>query len=418
MKTQEKLQILAESAQYDASCASSGSARNQPKGKVGNIVASGICHSWSADGRCISLLKVLLSNDCKYNCSYCFCRKSNDIERVSFTPEELADLTIKFYVRNYIEGLFLSSAVDKSPNDTMQSMIEVCRLLREKKKFNGYIHLKVIPGVSQEFVQKAGFLADRLSVNIELPSERSLKLLAPQKSKKAILAPMTYIGEQYTGYLQERTTIRSNPRFCPAGHSTQLIIGASPENDLDILNLTQNLYHKVNLKRVYFSAYIGVNEGLALPGSVSSPPLLREHRLYQADWLMRFYKFKAEEILTEEKPILAENVDPKAAWAMRNFSLFPLDIARASYDELLRVPGIGPVSAKRIVQTRKVAAIREEDLKKIGLVAKRARYFLTINGKYLAGKNCSHAEIYRAMEKAEPPVSKKLLLSSRQLRLF
>ena len=418
MSISKKLNILADAAKFDASCASSGSDRKSADNGIGNTAKSGICHSWSADGRCISLLKVLLSNDCVYNCTYCFSRNSNRIERATFTPVEVADLTINFYLRNYIEGLFLSSAIYASPDTTMADMVEVCRLLREKHRFNGYIHLKVIPHAAPELIHKAGLLADRLSVNIELPTEASLKRLAPQKSKKSILTPMQQIGEAYNGYRRERRKTRKAPQFCSGGQSTQIIIGATKESDLQILNLTQSLYDRMHLKRVYYSAYMAVNEAPNLPAIRSAPPLIREHRLYQADWLLRFYNFQAGEILSPESPHLDEMIDPKAAWALRNFDLFPLDINKASYEELLRAPGLGIVSARRIISTRRIASIRPEDLKKIGLVIKRAQYFISINGKYLTETPFSHRDIVAAMQKLEKPKAKKIIYNSRQLRLF
>lgn len=418
MSIVKKLQVLADAAKFDASCASSGSDRKATDNGIGSTAKSGICHSWSADGRCISLLKVLLSNDCIYNCTYCLSRKSNPIERATFTPAEVADLTINFYLRNYIEGLFLSSAVYDSPDTTMADMVEVCRLLRVKHQFNGYIHLKVIPSASRELIHQAGLLADRLSVNIELPSEISLKRLAPQKSKKSIISPMIQIGETYRGYRKERNQGRNAPQFCSGGQSTQLIIGASKENDLQILNLTQSLYDRMHLKRVYYSAYMAVNESPDLPALRSAPPLIREHRLYQADWLLRFYNFQASEILSPSSPHLDDMIDPKAAWALRNYDLFPLDINRASYEELLRVPGLGIVSARRIINTRRIASIRKEDLKKIGLIMKRAQFFISINGKYLTDTPFSHQHIAAAMRRLEKPATKKILHNSRQLRLF
>lgn len=418
MKIREKLKILADAAKYDASCASSGSERKNLKEGIGNTAGSGICHSWSADGRCISLLKILMSNDCLFDCTYCLSRRSNSIERATFTAEEIAELTMNFYLRNYIEGLFLSSAVYSSPDTTMADMVEVCRLLRKRHRFNGYIHLKVIPGAAHELIHQAGILADRLSVNIELPSEVSLKRLAPQKTKKSIIAPMSQIGEAFQAYRSERKKSRKAPVFCPGGQSTQMIIGASGENDLQILNLTSSLYSKLHLKRVYYSAYVAVNETAQLPAPATAPPLLREHRLYQADWLLRFYRFQAHEILSPDYPNLEEKIDPKAAWALRNFDLFPVDINRASYDELLRVPGIGIISARRILQTRRVTHIRLEDLRKMGLVMKRAKYFISVNGRSAAGAAFSHRQVVAAMQKAEKPASKKLLINSRQLRLF
>ena len=418
MKTQEKLTILAEAAKFDVSCSSSGSNRQNSTNGIGNAAKSGICHSWSSDGRCISLLKILLSNDCLFDCAYCLNRRSNTLARATFTPEEIADLTINFYLRNYIEGLFLSSAVYATPEKTMGDMVEVCRLLRQRHRFNGYIHLKVIPGASRQLLNQAGLLADRLSVNIELPSEKSLNLLAPQKSRQAILGPMQHIGEHFNGFALEATRSRHTPQFCPAGQSTQMIIGASGESDLQILNLTQSLYKQMHLKRVYYSAYIPINAAPNLPAPASAPPLIREHRLYQADWLLRYYRFEAEEILSPQAPHLDERLDPKAAWALRNFHHFPLDINRAGYEELLRVPGLGVLSAQRIIATRRITAIREQDLGKMGLVMKRAKYFLSINGRSLVPSSFSLHHLAAAMGKAEPAATRKLRQAGRQLRLF
>lgn len=416
MKVIEKIKILADAAKYDASCSSSGGNRPATSQGIGNTDSSGICHSWSADGRCISLLKVLLSNDCLYDCRYCPSRRSNQLERATFTAEELATLTIDFYLRNYIEGLFLSSAVFSSADATMAEMVETCRLLRTRHRFNGYIHLKVIPGADAELVHQAGLLADRLSVNIELPSEASLRQLAPQKSKQAIFLPMSQIGGTYHDYKLEQKKSRKTPLFCPAGQSTQMIIGATRESDLQILNLSENLYAKMQLKRVFYSAYIAVNNEPNLPTPAAVPPLLREHRLYQADWLLRFYRFKAHELLSPANPFLAEDLDPKAAWAIANFDHFPLDINRASYSELLRVPGIGVRSARRIVQIRRNGIIRETDLAKIGLVTKRARFFLSINGKYLSRYPASQTEVARALSCSGKHYRQRQ--ANRQLRLF
>ncbi len=380
MDTLEKLKILSGSARYDASCASSGSSRSGGEGSLGNASTGGICHSWSDDGRCISLLKVLLSNDCRYDCAYCVNRSSNPESRVSFTVEELVDLTVKFYRRNYIEGLFLSSAVIQSPDYAMDRMVSVVQKLREEEKFFGYIHMKVIPGCSRDLVRQAGLYADRLSVNIELPSGDSLNLLAPQKRKEAILKPMAFLGDAISASLQERKKNRKAPRFSPAGQSTQMIVGASPESDYRILSLSQGLYKKMNLKRVYYSAYVPVNQDNRLP-VLAKPPLLREHRLYQADWLLRNYGFDADEILSEKYPFLDEHLDPKAAWALRHPEFFPVDVNRADYAALLRVPGIGVTSAKRIVSARRFAVINPEGLKKMGVVMKRARYFIICSGK-------------------------------------
>ena len=380
MDTLAKLQILSGAARYDASCASSGSKREGPSCGTGNTSSSGICHSWSDDGRCISLLKILLSNDCIYDCAYCVNRYTNAIDRASFTAREVIDLTLDFYRRNYIEGLFLSSAVMKSPDYTMELMVKVAEVLRIEELFGGYIHMKIIPGSSSELVQKAGLYADRISVNIELPSQASLLRLAPQKHKHAILEPMALIGREITNSLVDRKANRRAPLFAPAGQSTQMIIGASPENDFQILRLSQGLYKKMNLKRVYYSAYVPVTEDNRLP-VLAAPPLLREHRLYQADWLLRFYGFSAEEILSEDAPHLDESFDPKTAWALRHPEFFPVEINRADYATLLRVPGIGVLSAKRIIAARRFSQITHENMKKIGVVVKRAKYFITCSGR-------------------------------------
>ncbi|NTU97851.1 MAG: putative DNA modification/repair radical SAM protein [Chlorobiaceae bacterium] len=380
METLAKLQILSGAARYDASCASSGCRREGNPYSTGNTSQSGICHSWSDDGRCISLLKILLSNDCIYDCAYCVNRTSNPVERASFEAREVVELTMEFYRRNYIEGLFLSSAVMKSPDQTMERMVSVVEMLRTEERFGGYIHLKIIPGSSPELVRRAGFYADRISVNIELPSQESLKRLAPQKEKHSILEPMTLIGRQIGENLVERRSSRKAPKFAPAGQSTQMIVGASPESDFQILRLSQGLYRKMNLKRVYYSAFVPVNQDNRLP-VLAAPPLLREHRLYQADWLLRFYGFTAEEILSDDMPNLDESFDPKTAWALRHPEFYPVEINRADYATLLRVPGIGVTSARRIIAARRFSVITPEGLKKIGVVMKRAKYFITCSGR-------------------------------------
>ena len=376
----EKLEILTDAAKYDAACTSSGSERGQG-GSVGTAVNCGICHSWSADGRCISLLKVLYTNYCEYDCAFCINRKSNDIKRAAFTPRELANLTMDFYKRNFIEGLFLSSGVIKNADYTMELIIKAISILRYEYGFNGYIHSKVIPGTSPELVEQIGLLADRLSVNIELPSAASLEKLAPQKSKNNILTPMKSIAQQSQQSKQEMALYRYAPKFAPAGQSTQMIVGASDESDLHILRLTQGLYDKYGLKRVFYSAYIPVNEDRLLPSTDTKPPLLREHRLYQADWLLRFYNFRAEELLDEKNTMFNEYLDPKCNWAINNMHLFPIEINKAPYELLLRVPGIGVTSAKRIVNARKVAYLDFDGLKKLGVVLKRAQYFILCKGK-------------------------------------
>lgn len=383
MDLREKLLILGDAAKYDVSCSSSGSDRKNNKGGIGNAESCGICHSFTSDGRCISLLKVLMSNSCVYDCKYCINRKSNDIKRASFTPRELADLTIEFYKRNYIEGLFLSSGIMKNPDYTMEQFVKVLHILRDEYNFNGYIHVKAIPGADNMLIREAGLMADRMSVNIELPSEASLKLLAPEKSKAGILKPMNLITDEIKESKSELMTYRHAKSFVPGGQSTQMIVGATNDSDRQIMNLAEGLYKKYSLKRVYYSAYIPMNSDSNLPSINEKPPLLREHRLYQADWLLRFYGFSAKELLSEDRPFFSVNLDPKSEWALRNFHLFPLDVNSASYEMLLRVPGIGIKSAKRIVYARRAALLDFTVLKKIGVVLKRAQFFITVKGKFL-----------------------------------
>ncbi|MDP4133860.1 MAG: putative DNA modification/repair radical SAM protein [Bacillota bacterium] len=383
MDVSEKLRILGDAAKYDASCSSSGSHRKNMPGGIGNAAPAGCCHSFTQDGRCISLLKVLLSNCCINDCKYCINRKSNDVERATFEPRELANLTIEFYKRNYIEGLFLSSGIIKNPDYTMEQMIVVLSVLRNEYKFNGYIHVKAIPGADQALIQKAGLLADRMSVNIELPSEVSLNRLAPDKDKNKILKPMGFIKSSITESKAELAVYRHAPQFVPSGQSTQMIIGATGDTDCQIMRLAEGLYNKYSLKRVYYSAYVPMNDDSNLPSVDTKPPLLREHRIYQADWLLRFYGFKASELLDDKRPNFSLNLDPKADWAIGNYHLFPLDVNKASYEMLLRVPGIGVTSARRIITARRMAVLEYQDLKKFGVVLKRAQFFITVKGKYL-----------------------------------
>lgn len=380
MQLEDKLAILADSAKYDVACTSSGVNRAGVHGKLGCSVAAGICHSFTPDGRCISLLKVLYSNACCYDCGYCVNRRSNDVPRATFTPRELAELTIGFYKRNYIEGLFLSSAVIGTPDYTMERMIEALRILRQEYHFNGYIHAKTIPGADAELVRRIGLLADRLSVNIELPSEASLSLLAPDKKKQAILKPMGQIAVQSAQSKKELVLYRHAPAFAPAGQSTQMIIGATPESDRHIMGLAESLYKKYSLKRVFFSAYLPVNSDSRLPALDVRPPLLREHRLYQADWLLRYYDFSAWELLTEEEPNFDPYLDPKCTWAVRHPEFFPVEINTAPKAALLRIPGIGPKSALRILSARRQQHLGMAELKRMGVVLKRAQYFITCNG--------------------------------------
>lgn len=436
----DKLKILADSAKYDVSCSTSGVERKNV-GRMGNASCAGICHSWSADGRCISLLKVLFTNKCVYDCQYCVNRRSVDVERASFEPAELAELTMEFYRRNYIEGLFLSSAVEVSPDYTAERILHCLSILRYEHGFAGYIHAKIIPGVSQELTHAIGMVADRLSVNIELPTEESLQRLAPQKKARAIFTPMKQItntlieqkslkgpGTMFKGQNLNNPLNYLNPegreliqpeganadigdgslyqmgsptgnalirearykykeKFAPAGQTTQMIIGAGTETDSQIVKTSESLYRSFKMKRVYFSAYIPVTDSPLLPSVFTAPPLVREHRLYQADWLLRFYGFTADEMFTKEEPNLDLDLDPKITWALRNINLFPIEINKASMEELLRIPGVGTVSALRIVRQRKVAAVKYDDLKKMGVVLKRAKFFLTCSGKYYGEKD-------------------------------
>jgi len=462
METEEKLQILAEAARYDVSCSSSGSSRPNKPGGLGNAAIGGICHAWADDGRCISLLKVLYTNQCVYDCAYCVNRRSNDIPRARFQVKELVDLTMGFYLRNYIEGLFLSSGVVKSPNYTMEQLLQIIRILREEKNFNGYIHLKVIPGCDQDLINLAGMYADRLSVNLELPSRFSLERLAPDKKAAAIFGPMAQVAQVRKLALAEKrlpfiaknsgaflsslpmppnsdkkgglTFLDSSEQkalastestfsfpsalkkpgaaFVPAGQSTQMIIGASPDSDKQILNLTQDLYRQYDLKRVYFSAYMSLNQDERLP-QLNRPPLLREHRLYQADWLLRFYKFSADEILDGSQNFLAEDVDPKTAWALRHPECFPVCIQNADLEEIMRIPGIGHISAQKIVNSRRYQRLRFEDLKSLGISTKKAQYFLTCADSRPRSINYD-TEAFR--RKLWDPVWKSLSL--KQLELF
>lgn len=393
----EKLEVLADAAKYDVACTSSGIDRDAQKGKLGNTMAAGCCHSFSADGRCITLLKILLTNVCVYDCAYCVNRVSNEITRAAFAPRELADLTIAFYRRNYIEGLFLSSGVIRNPDHTTELMIQTLSILRNEYGFRGYIHAKAVPGTSPELIDTLGHLADRMSVNMELPSQKSLQLLAPDKSKQHILAPMRQIRDNIavdkdtrallrreTTYMKQISPKKKERAFVPAGQSTQMIVGASPESDFHILNLSAALYRTLSLKRVFFSAYMPVNDDMRLPRN-DAIQLNREHRLYQADWLLRFYRFDVSEIIDEDHPFLDPDLDPKANWAVNNLSFFPIEVNKAPLEMLLRVPGIGVRGAQCIVRARRSTALGERELRKLGVAYKRARFFITCNGNY-AGK--------------------------------
>lgn len=418
MNLLDKLTILTDAAKYDASCTSSGVIRGSRPGMIGNTSSSiaGCCHSFSADGRCISLLKVLMTNYCVYDCKYCINRRSNDTRRTAFTPRELAELTIQFYRRNYIEGLFLSSGVLRDPDYTTLRMIETLRLLRREFAFNGYIHAKAIPGTSPELVQQLGYLADRLSVNIELPSQKGLAALAPDKSKAAILAPMRLIEAQGRQNKEELVKYRHAPAFAPAGQSTQLIVGATEDSDRHILHLTESLYDRYRLKRVFYSAYVPVVENPLLPALHTKPPLLREHRLYQADWLLRFYGFRADELLDDQHPNFDPMLDPKCYWAITHPEQFPVEIMTADLGRLLRVPGIGPTGARRILSARRTGLLQFDDLKKMGIVLKRAQFFILCGGRMREGLHFTADTLafqLQAVERGSLPAS-----AAQQLSLF
>lgn len=397
----EKLKILGESAKYDSSCTSSGvDRRGGTSDGIGSAASCGLCHSFAADGRCISLLKILMTNYCMYDCKYCINRRSNDVPRARFTPDEIADLTINFYRRNYIEGLFLSSGIIQSPDYTCEQIIEALSLLRNKYKFYGYIHAKTIPGADPELINRLGALADRISVNIELPSQKSLNTLAPDKSKSSILLPMGHITNKIRQNSYEIVKYKAAPKFAPAGQSTQMIIGATPDTDFQILRLSEAMYGKYRLKRVFYSAYVPVGDQKLLPPAGTKPPLLREHRLYQADWLLRFYGFKAEEILDEQHQEFNPLLDPKCNWALHHPECFPVEINKAPYEMLLRVPGIGVKSAQKIVTARRQAKLDYPDLRKLGVVLKRANYFILCLGKRAEGLVVTETGIMRQLMSA------------------
>ena len=407
---EEKLRILSDAAKYDVSCSSSGSSRKNTNNGLGNAAINGICHSWSADGRCISLLKILMTNYCIYDCKYCINRKDNDIERAILSPDEIVKLTINFYRRNYIEGLFLSSGIIKSADYTMELMIAIAKKLRLEEKFNGYIHMKVIPGASRQLINEIGLYVDRVSVNIEFAENTALKLLAPDKKPTDISTSMGLIRKNVLENIEDKKFFKSTPSFIPAGQTTQMIIGASGESDYSILTRSENLYKNFDLKRVYYSGYVPVNKSGILVSTEQAVPMIREHRLYQADWLLRFYDFKADEILDEKDPFVDPLLDPKTNWAIKNSHFFPIEINKASYKDLLRVPGIGVTSAKRIVMTRKYSTIRYEHLKKLGIVIKRAKYFIVVNGEFLGFKKENPELLRNALMEKEKMVTEQLRL--------
>ncbi len=419
MSIMEKLEILSDAAKYDVACTSSGVDRKGDGKGIGNSIHPGICHSFAGDGRCISLLKILYTNECVFDCKYCVNRVSNDVVRASFTPEEVSRLTIEFYRRNYIEGLFLSSGVKGSPDATMEEMIRAVELLRDKYHFQGYIHMKAIPGASPKLIERAGFLADRMSVNLELPTSEGLKRLAPNKSRRTILKPMKQIQVRHMENKEELALYRHAPKFAPAGQSTQMIIGATGESDYQIVAVAEALYQQYSLKRVFYSAFVAVNQDSALPMLPQGPPLLREHRLYQADWLLRFYGFRAEELVSEKHPNFNLLLDPKCDWAVSHLECFPVEINSADYRTLLRVPGIGTKSASRILGARRYHSLDFPDLKKIGVVMKRALYFITCNGKMMYPTKLDEDYIVRNMldPKEKLPIHQSEI-TYRQLSLF
>ncbi len=420
MDLTQKLEILADAAKYDVACTSSGVERNRSGKGIGNCITPGICHSFSADGRCISLLKILFTNECIFDCRYCINRRSNDVPRASFTPQEVCDLTIGFYRRNYIEGLFLSSGILESPDHTMDLLYQTLYQLRHAYHFQGYIHVKAIPGADPVLIARTGYLADRMSVNLELPSAEGLKALAPQKQRSKLLAPIHQVKQMRIQNKNELALYRHAPKFVPAGQSTQMIIGATGENDWQILKVAEHMYKKYDLKRVFYSAFLRVNEDSLLPVLPGGPPLLREHRLYQADWLLRYYGFETDELLSEEKPDFNLLLDPKCDWALRHLDRFPVEVMQADYHTLLRVPGIGYRSAGRIVKARRLGTLDYGNLKKMGVVLKRAVYFITCGGKQMYPVKLTEDDILRNIldgkEKLPPGAGKEPAYE--QLSLF
>lgn len=417
MDLYQKLNILSDAAKYDVACTSSGVDRKGSGKGMGNCLAAGICHSFSADGRCISLLKILFTNECIFDCKYCINRSSNDVERASFTPDEVCTLTMEFYRRNYIEGLFLSSGILKNPAYTMELLYQTLYKLRNECHFEGYIHVKAIPGAPQELIAKTGFLADRMSVNLELPTAESLRKLAPHKTRKRILAPMRQVQLARQENKNELMVFKNAPQFVPAGQSTQMIIGATPENDYQILSVAESLYQKFELKRVFYSAFVQVNQDALLPSLPGGPPLLREHRLYQADWLLRFYGFGAQELLSEQHPNFNVFLDPKCDWALSHLDQFPVEVNSADYYTLLRVPGIGPKSAQRIVKARRLGKLDFQALRKAGVVLKRAVYFITCDGRQMYPLKIEEDFILRNLLQSKDKVPAETV-TYRQLSLF
>ena len=415
-RIREKLNILADAAKYDVSCSSSGGKRKNTKDGIGNSHASGICHTYTADGRCVSLLKILLTNHCIFDCAYCVSRKSNDIARAAFTVEEVVSLTMNFYRRNYIEGLFLSSGIFKNADFTMERLLKVVKKLRLEEKFNGYIHLKTIPGASEELIKEAGMYADRMSINLEMPTEAGLKLLAPEKTHAEVSRSLSIVKNSIVQFNEEKKLIKHVPKFVPAGQSTQLVVGATAETDMEIMYTSALYYKQFQLKRVYYSGYIPISNDSRMPGLHNQPPLLRENRLYQADWLMRFYGFQVQEILNPENPHLDLDVDPKLSWALRNLQHFPVDINSASYQQILRIPGVGVSSALKIVKARKFGKLRWHQLKKIGISYNKTRYFLRCADSFAETKDYLGTQIKALIQSTSK--SKYLKTDPKQLILF
>ena len=415
-RVKQKLTILADAAKYDVSCSSSGSKRTNADKKLGNSTGMGICHTYTEDGRCVSLLKILLTNYCIFDCAYCVTRKSNDIERAAFTVQEVVDLTMNFYRRNYIEGLFLSSGIFKNADYTMERLVRVAKKLREEEGFNGYIHLKSIPDASDELMREAGLYADRLSVNIEIPTKAGLKLLAPDKKHEDFLKPMKKVRDEIVQYKSEKRIIKSTPRYAPAGQSTQMIIGATGESDRDIMNSASFFYNKYNMKRVYYSGYVPVVSDSRLPALDTAVPVMRENRLYQTDWLMRFYGFNVNELLTQETPFLDMDIDPKLSWALRNMHMFPVDINKADKMLLARVPGIGMKSVKKILEGRQFRKLGWDHLKMMGVALNRAKYFIICDSRYWQRKDYTPLELKRII--MQQSQSKYRKITSNQLDLF
>lgn len=415
-RIKEKLNILADAAKYDVSCSSSGSKRSNKGKGLGDSSGMGICHSYTPDGRCVSLLKILLTNHCIYDCAYCVTRKSNDIKRAAFKVQEVVDLTINFYRRNYIEGLFLSSGIFKSPDHTMERLIQVAKKLRLEENFNGYIHLKSIPGASDELMYEAGLYADRLSINIEIPTKEGLKLLAPDKNRKDFLQPMKKVRNEIDKYKSEKKLLKSTPIYAPAGQSTQMIVGATQETDAEVMYTATYLYKKYNMKRVYYSGYIPISYDSRLPAIGTEVPMIRENRLYQTDWLLRFYGFSIEELLNKEFPNLDSDIDPKLSWALRNLHMFPLDINKADKDMLARVPGLGMKSVYKILHGRKYRKLGWEHLQKMGVALNRAKYFITCDSRYFETKDYTPLQIKQRI--LSEGSSKYKTTLSNQLNLF